>query len=393
MRAVIVGGGIAGLTAAHALIGEGLDVVVLEQAPVLEEIGAGINFAPNATLVFDKLGLLEPMREVSMVPPSLTYRRWSDGEVIARRMIGPAVEQAIGAPYLQVHRADVQRVLSESLPAGVIRLAAKVVGVEQTDTEAAAILEDGARHVGDVLIAADGIRSRLRSLLFEDPTPSYSGNSTFRTVVPREDLSGLDVPECSNWIGPGAHVAHYWLRGGAVLNIVGVVETPLGEDSWVAKARPGEFAEAFKGWNDRIVSMLGRATVVLKRGIFTRHPLEQWSVGRVVFMGDSAHAMTPFIGQGAAQAILDAAVLSRSLLGVTPDDVPRALTSFGARRRDIAMEAHRRSTAAGARHHLPDGPLSAARDEEMRLLATHDPYLGLGSFWRENVYLEGEPAR
>jgi salicylate hydroxylase len=389
MRAVVVGGGIAGLTAAHALLAENFEVRVLEQSPALEEIGAGINFAPNATRVLRRLGLLERMRAHSMVPPFLAYRRWSTGEVIARRTIGPEVERDLGAPYLQVHRADVQSVLVEALPAGVVCLGSRVVDVKQDERQATVVLEDGSTESGDLVVAADGIRSRMRALVFGDETPNYSGNSAFRTTIPAADLRGLDVPECSNWIGPGGHLAHYWLRQGSVLNVVAVVETSLAEDSWVARARPGELAENFGAWNTRLVSIIGRATDVLKRGIFTREPLEQWSVGRIVFMGDSAHAMTPFIGQGAAQGILDAAVLGQTLSGVGAPEIPSALASFGAQRRDTAVDAHRRSTAAGTRHHLPDGPGQVERDEQMRRASEHDPYLGLGPFWREDVYASG----
>ena len=388
MRAVVVGGGIGGLTAAHSLIAEGLDVIVLEQAPVLEEIGAGVNLAPNATRILRKLGLLEAMLRDAVVPELLAYRRWSDGEIIACRFIGPEVEDVMGAPYLSMHRADVQRVLLESLPPGVVRLGAKVVAAEQNDHEAIAILEDGSTETGTLIVAADGIRSPLRSLLFGDPTPTYSGFSAYRSVIAREALAGLDVPECSNWLGPQAHLVHYWVRRGELLNIVAAVRTPLAEDSWMAEAKSEELVAAFEGWNDQLVSILRRATVVLKRGIFYRHPLEQWSVGRVVFMGDSAHAMTPFIGQGAAQAILDAAVLGKSLAGIDTEDVPRALTSFAVKRHDSAVDAHRRSAVEGERFHLPDGPLSEARDDAMRVLATRDPYMGLGPVWRENVYLD-----
>src|SRR5262245_15939226 len=168
MRAVIVGGGIAGLSAAHSLLAEGFEVVVLEQAQELVEIGAGINLAPNATRVLRRYGLLDALRRDGVVPEATVYRRWSDGKVIARRRIGHEVERAMGAPLFTMHRADLQRALVESLPAGVVRLGAAVVDIEQGEATASAVLDSGERVSGAALIAADGIRSRIRERLFGD---------------------------------------------------------------------------------------------------------------------------------------------------------------------------------------------------------------------------------
>jgi len=391
MKAVVVGGGIAGLSAAHALLAEGLDVVVLEQARELVEIGAGINLAPNATRVLRRFGLLEGLQHDGVVPEGTAYRRWSDGTVIARRRIGPGVEQVLGAPFFQMHRADLQRGLLTPLPEGVVRLGAPVVGIRQDDAGVVAILDSGERVAGQVLIAADGIRSRIRPLLFGDGEAQYSGFAVYRSVLSRdEDLAGVDVPPFSNWLGPDKHLVHYWVRRGELLNIVGVVRAPQSEDSWLAEAEPAELVAAFDGWDDGLLKILRRAKTVLRRGVFYREPLAQWAVGRIAFMGDSAHAMTPFIGQGAAQAILDAAVLGMALADASAGDVPTALESYATKRHTSATDAHRRSAAESIRFHLPDGPEADARDAAMAALAERDPYLGLGPVWAEDVYA---PAR
>jgi salicylate hydroxylase len=390
MKAVVVGGGIAGLSAAHALLAEDFEVVVLEQARELVEIGAGINMAPNATRVLRRFGVLEALQRHGVVPEATTYRRWSDGAIIARRRIGRDVEQVMGAPFFQMHRADLQRVLLESLPGGVVRLGAPVVSVEQDDDEVLAALESGEQVAGQVLIAADGIRSRIRALLFDDQDARYSGFAVYRSVLSRrDDLAGVEVPEFSNWLGPDKHLVHYWVRRGELLNIVGVVKAPPSEDSWLAEAKSGELVAEFAGWDDHLLKILRCAKVVLRRGVYYREPLERWAVGRVGFMGDSAHAMTPFIGQGAAQAILDAAVLGMTLAGAASGDVPAALESYANRRRASAVDTHQRSAAESVRFHLPDGPQADARNAEMRALAGRDPYLGLGPVWAEDVYQPG----
>jgi salicylate hydroxylase len=390
MRVVVVGAGIAGLSAAHAPLNEGLEVVVLEQARELAEIGAGINLAPNATRVLRRFGLLEELQRDGVVPEGTTYRRWSDGAVIARRRIGPDVEAVMGAPFFQMHRADLQRVLLKSLPDGVVRPSASVAQVGQDDNQAVAQLDSGERVTGQVLIAADGIRSRIRALLFGDQHARYSGFAVYRSLLSRhEDLSDLDVPPFSNWLGPDKHLVHYWVRRGELLNIVGVVRAPPSEDSWMAQAEPAELVAAIDGWADALRKILGRATVVLRRGVYYRDPLEHWAVARIGFMGDSAHAMTPFIGQGAAQAILDAAVLGMALADAKTANVPAALESYATSRRASANDAHRRSATESVRLHLPDGPEADARNAEMAALAERDPYLGLGPVWAEDVYGPG----
>jgi salicylate hydroxylase len=215
----------------------------------------------------------------------------------------------------------------------------------------------------------------------------------YRTVLSRhEDLAGLDVPPFSNWLGPDSHLVHYWVRRGELLNIVGVVRAPPSEDSWMAGAEPAELVAAFAGWDDKLLGVLRRARVVLRRGVYYRDPLQRWSVGRIGFMGDSAHAMTPFIGQGAAQAILDAAVLGMALAQRDTSDIPAALELYGTRRRASATDAHRRSAAESVRFHLPDGPDADARDAEMAALSQRDPYLGLGPVWAEDVYASDTEA-
>src|SRR5262245_10836042 len=260
MRAVVVGAGIAGLSAAHSLRAQGFDVVVLEQARELVEIGAGINLAPNATRVLRRYGVLDSLRRDGVVPEETVYRRWSDGKVIARRRIGHDVERVMGAPLFTLHRADLQRALVEPLPEGVVRLGVPVVDVDQDADTVTATLESGERVQGDVLIVADGVRSRLRARLVDDGDALYSGFAVYRTVLSRDDdLAGIDLdPPYCNWLGPGKHLVHYWISRGELLNVVAVFRAPQSEDSWLAEADPEELVAAFDDWNGDVTRLLVR---------------------------------------------------------------------------------------------------------------------------------------
>jgi salicylate hydroxylase len=387
MKAVIVGAGIGGLTAALTLRARGIRVTVLEQASALGDVGAGIQLAPNATRVLQRVGAYQALRPLAVLPTELTFRSWSDGTVIARRELGPGLERALGAPYLQVHRADLHAALVGALPADcTIELAARVIGVEQDGDSATAVLADGTRATGEVVIGADGIHSAVRASVFGQERPEYSGTVSYRAVVPAARLAGLDVPENSSWLGPGRHFVHYWVRGGALLNVVTAVRAGQAAESWTAQVDPAEGQTVFAGWDRRVLAILERVQTLYRRGIFTRTPLSSWSAGRVALLGDSAHAMVPFHAQGAAQSIVDAAVLARCLADISaPVD---ALRDYADRRAAKANEVQRRSMTQGLLYHLPDGAQSQARDKAMAASAHEQPFGVLLDLWAEDAYAD-----
>ncbi|MFI8192409.1 FAD-dependent monooxygenase [Streptomyces sp. NPDC085946] len=391
MRAIVVGAGIGGLTAAVSLRRAGYEVTLVEQAPRFTETGAGIQLAPNATRVLRALGLLDAVADRSTRPPYMSFRTWSDGTEICRYALGRAAEDAFGAPYLQLHRADLHRVLTAAVPPGSVRLGTEVVGVDQDDRSARVTTAGGEHLRADLVVAADGVRSTVRRRLFGADEAVYSGSAAYRALLPAAEVADLDLPAYAGWLGPGRHVVHYWVSRGALLNVVAVFRAPAARESWTARAEPGEQLREFDGWDPRVLALLERAGRVWRYGIHTRVPLARWNVGRVTLLGDSAHAMVPFQAQGAAQAIVDAAVLGDALAGAAPAEVPEALDRYVRRRRATATSVQAGSVRAGEDYHLPDGPEARARDARMAAYAAAHGFSPQASAWGADA-VDGQPA-
>lgn len=389
MRAIVVGAGIGGLAATLSLRRAGHEVTLVEQSRQLTEIGAGIQLAPNATRVLRRLDLLDAVAEQSTRPAHVSFRTWSDGSEICRYVIGREAEEEFGAPYLQVHRADLQQALAAAVPPESLRLATTVVGIDQDDT-AAHVTTSGERLDADLVVAADGIRSAARQWLFGADEAVFSHTVAYRALLPAAQVAHLDLPEYAGWLGPGRHVVHYWLRRGELLNVVAVFVTDhAAQESWTTRAEPGEQLRTFTGWDPRLLTVLDRAGQVWRYGIYTRAPLTRWHVGRVTLLGDSAHAMVPFQAQGAAQAIMDAAVLGDCLTGTAPDEVPEALDRYVRRRVPAATSVQTGSARAGHDYHLPDGPEAQARNARMVALAAENRFGPHSAAWPVDVLADG----
>ncbi len=317
---LIAGGGIGGMTAAAALAQAGFRVHLLEAAPAFGEIGAGVTLSPNAMRGLDYIGCQEAVAAAGVEPQRQRIQHWQDGRTLFAMERGDS-RAKYGAPYVYIHRADLHQILlAVARDAGVkLQAGAPVVASEGTT----AILADGSRIDADVLIGADGLKSAIRQR-FETAPAHFTGHVAWRAVVP---MTGELAP-LGDWpgvhVGPGRMITRYPVRHSRLLNLVFFARSDAWPDEgWTIPAQPGELASIYAGWCDEVQAMIAAAQTVphFRWAINARTALPHWVTdGRVALLGDAAHAMTPFLGQGAACAIEDAVVLARAMaLADTPE--------------------------------------------------------------------------
>jgi salicylate hydroxylase len=324
MKIAIAGGGIGGLTAALCLAQWGHEVVVIERAPAIGDVGAGIQLSPNAMKVFQRLSLDGALLRAGFQPEAAEFRFGKSGKRIFNAPLGDWAARRWGAPYVHIHRADLIDILLRALnerAACSLRLGVGAVGYKQKPDFAMLVLETGETIEADIVIGADGIHSSLRTQMLGPEQPRFTGCVAWRAVAPMEKL-GNDVPPPTAcvWAGEGAHCVTYQLRGGVLANWVGVIERDdWTKESWTELGTREQALADFAGWHPVIQRLIENAEVHLRWALFDRAPLSHWADGRVALLGDSCHPMLPFMAQGAAMAIEDSWVLARCLsVSATP---------------------------------------------------------------------------
>ena len=354
MKIIVSGAGIGGLTAALCFIQQGAEVTVLERAPELGDVGAGIQVPPNAMKVFENLGLDNELAKIAFRPEAIEARMGRSGLGLFNIPLADAAIARWGAPYLHIHRADYIAVLETALrkqAPSAIQLGAELVSYSQNETGVTALLVDGTEVTGDVLIGADGIHSPIRETMLGPQAPVFTGNVAWRAVVPIEKLGDLPPrPTACAWMGAGKHCVTYRLRRGELANLVAVVE----RDNWTAESRSESWVERgtheealadFQGWHPTITRILSEATELYRWALFDRAPLQTWIDGRVALLGDAAHPMLPFMAQGAAMAVEDGFVLANEL--AKANDVRQGLYAYQQKRlkRTAVVQAGSRANA------------------------------------------------
>lgn len=356
-RVLIAGGGLGGLTAAAALLKTGCDVEVYEQAPELREVGAGLQLSANGTHVFYALGIGEALKRHSCEAQGKEIRLWNTGETWKLFDLGRASVERYGYPYFTVYRPDVLNVLADAVrreKSDAIRLGQKCVGFTQDSSSVSLHLENGTTAVGDALIGADGVHSRIRQGLFGEDSPQFSGIIAWRGIVPMEKLPAhMARMVGTNWVGPGGHVVHYPLREGRLMNFVGALERSDWQvESWSARGTAAELAADFHGWHDDVHAIIRGISVPYKWALMVRPPMERWTLGRVTLLGDACHSMVPFLAQGAVMAIEDGFVLARAMTE-GEGDIPRRLLRYEGARRERTRRAVEGSANNIQRFHNP----------------------------------------
>jgi salicylate hydroxylase len=333
-RILVAGAGIGGLTAASCLAKAGHHVEIYDQAPQLAEIGAGIQISANAMHVLRDLGLEQKIVGMGVAPGAYVFRLHDTGEVIQRFSLSEEHKRMHGAPYTQLHRADLHDVLAararEADP-DIVRLNHRIAGFTEDDNGVTLRFADGGTAHGDLLVGADGLKSVVARQIVGDIPAQYTGDAAWRLVVPTERVPAAERPEqtMSLFLGPGGHVVCYYLRSGELLNFVGLVETDeVSEESWTVKLPWHTLKEHYRGWHPIVHSIIDAAdkNECYRWSLFFRKPLDNWSTKRATLLGDSAHATLPYLAQGAAMAIEDGAVLTRAL--AMTETIPEALQLY-----------------------------------------------------------------
>jgi salicylate hydroxylase len=368
---IIAGAGIGGLTAALALARAGYRSVVLEQAPRLEGTGAGIQLSPNATRVLIALGLGDRLRSRVIAPEAIRVIDARSGRDIVRVPLGGA-EARYGAPYWLIHRADLQALLVDAVEESIdveLRLGARVedYALHSNGLTVAARTAAGSRdEQGIALIGADGLWSSLRARLGDRGAPKFARRTAWRAIVPAEQLTpDFRAPLTALWLGRDAHLVHYPVKGGKLVNIVAIISDKWHEPGWSAEGKRNDLLARFAAFAPDARALLALPQRWQKWALFDRAVARAGS-GPVTLLGDAAHPMLPFLAQGAALAIEDAAVLAQCLQQAG-DDIAGAMRRYeGLRRRRVAR-AQREARRNGARYHLA-GPRAFVRNIALRAM-------------------------
>src|SRR5712672_4578311 len=397
MRALVVGGGIGGLSTAIALRYQGVDALVLEQAKVMTEIGAGIQIAANAAIVLRELGLEAAIRAVGVKPLSYDYRDLRNGKMLYQAPLGDEAAGRYGAPMYNIHRANLVNILFEAVPPEAKRLGARCVGVSQDKDGVEVRLQTGEVLRADALVGCDGIHSAVRQHLRGNEEKHFANILMWRSLIPAERLEGLNLEQRGNyWVGPGRTLITYWVRPKNLYSILASVPAQeVRRESWDDSGDISEMLRSFDDAEPRARKMLEQCPSVSITGMFYRDPVDSWTNGRITLLGDAAHPMVPFLAAGAGQGIEDAWTLAH-VLSRRQDDVPGALLEYERRRLPRTTRIQAGARAAVKLMHENEQQRVRDRNGRWKGMARIDPMAetSWGLAWAYNVVkaVEGPPG-
>jgi salicylate hydroxylase len=372
---IIAGAGIGGLTAALALARNGFRALVLEQAERLEETGAGIQLSPNATRILIDLGLADRLQPHVVAPTAIRVHGGRSGREIVRIPLGAGAAQRYGAPYWVIHRGDLQAELSDAAVQDlniVLRLGMSMEDFA-THPHGVTISARGATGLwtehGHAVIAADGLWSAARARIASRTPPRFAGRTAWRALVPAAQLAPeFREPLVHLWLGHDAHLVHYPVKGGRLVNVVVITGDDWSGPGWSEPASRVDLLARLSSrrWAPQAHSVFRAPDAWLKWALYETEPLASFAHGAAALLGDAAHAMLPFLAQGAAMAIEDAAVAAQCLARM-PDDPAAAWESYSAIRRRRTRKVQWLAARNGKRYHRA-GAAAMLRNTAMRLL-------------------------
>ncbi len=330
----VVGAGMGGLSVAATLRQVGADVQIYEQAHQFARLGAGIQMMPNSMKVLRGIGVEEKLRRLAFQPYSHLNREWDTGKILREL---PMPESLFGAPYLCMHRADLHDALASAVPREIIHLSKKLVGLDQTADRVTLTFADGTRAEADAVVGADGIHSIVRDIIIGPDMPIHKGRIAYRAIFPSALLNGRDLGGSrTKWWGIDRHIVIYYTTPSRseVYLITSVPEPAewLTRESWSTKGDVRDLRKAYEGFHPDVTAVVNACPDCHKWAILEREPLPRWSDGRIVLLGDACHPMTPYMAQGAATAIEDAAILARCI-AESEENVQEAFRRYEAHRK------------------------------------------------------------
>ena len=331
----IIGAGMGGLALAAILRRAGFDIALYEQASRFGRVGAGIQMMPNSMKVLRGIGIEDRLRQTAFAPHSHLNRVSDSGEV----MIELAMPETLfGAPYLCMHRGDLHDALASAIPAGLIHLSKKLTGLDQSGSGVKLSFADGSHASADAVIGADGVHSLVRGILLGPDQPIHRGRIAYRAAFGAEHMKGYDIGASrTKWWGSDRHIVMYYTRAdrSELYFVTSVPESAewMTTESWSAKGDVNELRAAYADFHLDVRTVLNATPDCHKWAILERAPLPRWSDGRVVLLGDACHPMTPYMAQGAATSIEDAAILARCLEAVNGEDIEGAFHTYEAHRK------------------------------------------------------------
>jgi salicylate hydroxylase/6-hydroxynicotinate 3-monooxygenase len=328
----IVGAGVGGLALSIALRRAGVETTIYEQAAEFERIGSGINVAPNATAALRGLGVMPAVEPHASYPRSWRSYDATTAEVINELAFGQSMVDEYGEPFIQMHRGDLHAALAAAVPPERVRRGKRLAGLESRGERTVLRFTDGSSAEADLVVGADGIRSRVRAELFGPDQPTYTGRVAYRDVVDSAALADAGLDDCAKWWGTDRHIVLYYINAGReVYYVTSVPEADWTQESWSAKGDVEELRAAFADFPAPVRRVLGQCEQTYKWALCDREPMTSWGDGPVILLGDACHPMTPYMAQGAAMALEDAIILARCL--TTPGTDHRAALDvyFGTR--------------------------------------------------------------